>query len=312
MSWLRRARGWPSPSQQHAWAGAALVVVFLVAALLAQRAGVIPPTRFAGGVLEASGVVAVPQSAGALIVDDGREDGVLWMRYDASGVGSAPRVVPLGARVEDPEDITTDGEFFYVVGSQSRGARRADDLVRFRFDAPTERVSDVERVNGLDALLDDRVTDLRRLSRGAGGALNIEGLVWDSRNGRLLLGLRSPQVNGQALLIAVRLTDMSRPLTAGNLSVERDLIRLDLGGLAVRGLGYDAQTSRVLIIAGGHTIEPAGTFRLFEWDGAPASKPVERARLRGVEKPEGVTRAVVGGRMRTLVVFDLGGYQWLD
>jgi hypothetical protein len=94
--------------------------------------------------------------------------------------------------------------------------------------------------------------------------------------------------------------------------VDPEPIALDLGGLAIRGMAYDAAARQVLVIGGGTTAVGGGAFRLFEWNGSIDSTPRDRGPLRSPEKPEGITRVQAGGRARTLVVFDLGGYQWID
>jgi hypothetical protein len=167
-------------------------------------------------------------------------------------------------------------------------------------------------VTGLETILFEAIPELRRLSRGESGPLNIEGLTWDRARRRLLLGLRSPLSNGRAVVVAARPGDASRPLSAANFVVESELIQLDLGGSAIRGLGYDAASNRVLIIGGGSTDEGRGTFRLFDWDGGAKSAVRELGPLRDAEKPEGVTRVSIGGRARTLIVFDLGGYSLVN
>src|SRR5262245_13164438 len=76
---------------------------------------------FQGGVFQASGVTPVPGTDGVLFVDDDRADEVLWMRLDQDGnqVGEI-KPVKIGVSIDDPEGITCDGSWFYVVGSQSQ------------------------------------------------------------------------------------------------------------------------------------------------------------------------------------------------
>lgn len=268
---------------------------------------------FVGDPFEASGVVAVPGSNGVLLVDDNRDRHVMWMTFDATGVGSRPVPVRLDRRVPDPEDIATDGTYFYVVGSQSRGGGRdADDFVRFTFDPETGAAGRVQGFGGLVDFLEDQVAGLKKLGAGRTGPLNIEGLTWDDANQRLLLGLRSPLQAGKALVVAMRFVDPGGPFTAKNLRVDSDLVSLDLGGLGIRGLGYDEAAKRVLVIAGAATDAGTGDFRLFEWNGVSGVRPVNRGVLPSLQKPEGIARVRVGSRLRTLVVFDVGAYQFLD
>jgi len=80
---------------------------------------------FDGGPFESSGVVYVPGSDAVLFVDDGKPREIYWMQLDGSGrQKGAVKSVPLGVEIDDPEDITTDGKYFYVVGSHTREAEK--------------------------------------------------------------------------------------------------------------------------------------------------------------------------------------------
>lgn len=291
---------------------AAMAVVSLsLAAADAQHRAVPGPRPIPGGMFEASGVAAVPSMSGALFVDDGENRDVFWIRFNEQEVAEPARRVALGATVPDMEDITTDGATFYAVGSQSKGGKNAEGLVRFRFDPAAGRISSVESVRGLRAVLTTAVPELSRLTRGRGNDLNVEGLTWDQARRRLLLGLRAPQQGGDALLIAMRLRSADGPLSADNLAIDPQIIRVNLGGLSVRGLASDAATGRILLIGGAATDDPRTQFRLFEWDGT-SNAPRALHPLSSAQKPEGVTRIALGGRQRTLLVFDGGSYQLLD
>ncbi len=141
-------------------------------------------------------MVYVPSSRTVLFVDDGRAREVFALEVNADGSQSGDaRPVSLQAEITDAEGITTDGKLFYVVGSQSKKTGfDGDGLVRFAFDAATGQADRIERIQGLKNWLLEHVAELR----GATG-LNIEGLAWDPVNQRLLMGLRSPVVDGQAL-----------------------------------------------------------------------------------------------------------------
>jgi hypothetical protein len=94
---------------------------------------------FQGGVFEASDVTSVPGTDGVLFVDDNRQDEVFWMRLDQDGnqVGEI-KPIKIGVSVDDPEGITFDGSWFYVVSSQSgTKVEETNALVRFTFDTET-------------------------------------------------------------------------------------------------------------------------------------------------------------------------------
>ena len=293
--------------------GSALVVLALAVApaALAERAqsGEQP---IQGGRFEASGVVQVPGTDGVLFVDDGREDAVLWMRIDGSGRQLGKAVpVPLGVRVIDPEGITTDGTWYYVVGSQSKG-NWADGagLVRFRFDHAGRRATHVESVPGMRTSL---LAQLPAIARGAGNGLdafNIEGLAWDPKGRRLLLGLRAPLLNAHAVVVPVAI-DPAAALSPRALAVrEGDLMQLPLSNGGIRSLEFDDARGVFQVIS---APESSGPFTLWQWSGASGAQAQLQSETHFAArlKPEGVTR-LKSPRPLTLLVFDSSRYLTIE
>jgi hypothetical protein len=299
-------------------AGSVLTALILTAAGLSavpmtpsQRAA--RPQPFQNGAYEASGVVQAPGANGVLFVDDGRPKHVFWMGLSDSGAEATPVTpVAIDAHVPDMEDITTDGQFMYVVGSQSQGGgRKTDGLVRFQFDAKTLTVSHVQHATGLRQMLAEALPDLLG-GRRRSDWLNIEGLTWDVAGARLLLGLRSPMAGEDAVIVPLKLRDAAAPLTTANLQIGGAVVRLPLAGRAIRGLGYDVDRRLILILAGASTYGPGLPFFLYEWDGASPAGLRQVATFPQHEKPEGVTRVRLAGRPHTLLVFDTSAYLVLD
>jgi hypothetical protein len=273
------------------------------------------PVRINGGTFEASGVAHVPSTQGFLFVDDGRTREVLWMELNADGSQKAAAIpVPLDADITDLEGITHDGTHFYVVGSQSkRTGFDGDGLVRFRFNPSSKQVEGIERITGLKKWLAANVKELEGTqSRVGDTVLNIEGLAWDPIRERLLLGLRAPVVDGQALVVPLSFKERSNAFGAENLVVESgQAIRLPLNGAGIRSIEYDPPSKSFRIISGAGLNAETRAFSVVEWNGTDrvvrevASYP---SRL----KPEGITRAVLEGQPRTLIVFDTGRFTLLD
>ena len=311
-------------------AGMIVSIVLGLVALATIQVPVDSSRAIVGGTYEASGVAAVPKTTGVLFVSDSMSDAVLWMEMDASGVQQGPAIrVPLGVSVPDPEAITFDGAWFYVASSQSeaaleklkdpresKGSKRskrskkdeeqpaasgAPGLVRFKFDPATRAVSSVERVDDLGALLTAGVPELARLAGNSG--LNIEGLAWDPVRGRLLVGLRGPMSGADALVVPV--TFEGGAFTAGALKVA-PIVRLSLGGHAIRSVEYDADSKRFLIVAGAPETAERTDFALWEWDGTGAPRRLQT--MHRDLKPEGIAR--VAGH--TLVVCDSSRYLVVD
>jgi Protein of unknown function (DUF3616) len=268
-----------------------------------------------GGTFEASDVIYVPGTEGVLFVDDNHEDEVFWMQLNSEGeqVGTV-KPVKLGASVVDPEGITGDGSDFYIVGSQSKAKGGAQNtLVRFRFDAARQSVTKAEAIGDLRGFLLERVPELAD-KKAEGGPLNIEGLAWDPVRERMLLGLRSPLINGQALVIGLKFTDPKGEFSVNNLTLaEPHIVRLPLGGLGIRSIQYDDRMKSFSIIAGATEQQEKTEFKVWEWDGGDNNPVVrEKATLDRDLKPEGIARVNVGGSNFQFVVCDSSRYLTLD
>jgi pSer/pThr/pTyr-binding forkhead associated (FHA) protein len=272
-----------------------------------------------GGNFEASGVVQVPGTNGVLLVDDTRSSQVLWMQLDDSGhqVGAA-RPVELGATVEDAEAITYGGSYFYVAGSQSDPkADAGNSLLRFLFDPANATLrGKADVISDLRSVLVKQVPELKSVSADEKYAINIEGITWDPDHERLLLGMRAPVVDGQALIVPVKLHDAHGAFTADNLEFGAAM-RLPLGGLGIRDIQYDSRLKSFLIIAGQSSHHDKKVFKLWEWDGNPVKAQDETSLREDVAldekiKPEGIARVVIGDHDYLLVVGDAGSYYKID
>jgi hypothetical protein len=265
----------------------------------------------------------VPGSNGVLFIDDNKEDKVYWMQLDDAGqqAGDA-KAIPLGVKIQDPEGIAFDGAYYYIVGSQSvekRGDENA--LARFAFDPKTQTVTKAEVIPNFRALLFERVAELKGEGekKSKDGGLNIEGLAADPVNKRLLLGLRSPILNHQALIIAFRIPAPDAPLSASSLQLaEPHLIQLPLGDLGLRDIQYDGKLQSFLVISGAPEHHEKPDFELWQWNGAadqssngPGLRKIN-IKLNQKMKPEGITRVEANGRDYLLLVGDGGSYLKLD
>ena len=296
-----------------------LLYLFLASTSTRQGGAVVARmTPFVGGTFEASGVAGVKGSDGVLFVDNGRPGQVFWMALDQNGKQSGEiKAISLGIDIEDIEGITTDGTYFYVVSSQSRPkAIASTGLARFKFDARTQNVEGVTSIGGLKKFLVENVAELRGEGdrKSKDGGINIEGLAWDAQRGRLLIGMRSPVVDGQALLVPLKLRDPLGTFSIDNLQVEGGkAIRLSLGGLGIRGIEYDEQAKVFRILSGATEEQQLTDFGLWEWGGDQKQSVLrEINKFEKTLKPEGVARATSGKRNFLIVVFDAGGYTIMD
>ncbi len=225
----------------------------------------------------------------------------------------AIKTIDIATSIIDLEGITTDGAYFYVVGSQSKskGADQAG-LARFKFDAASQRAVGTEAASGLKKFLADNVAELRGMenTKYKDGGINVEGIAWDPQNKRLLLGLRSPVVEGQALVVPMKLRDPKASLSFDNLEVEgKKAIRLPLGGAGIRSIEFDESRKAFHLITGAGPNSEKMDFKTWEWSGkdvTPALRELETFDRR--LKPEGITRVSNGAREFIFIVFDTSGY----
>jgi hypothetical protein len=295
-----------------------LGMMFLFGYVALSLSAEIRTKNFVGGKFEASGVAYVTGTDGVLFVDDGRLHEIFWMRLDETGnQAGAIKSVPLGVNVTDLEGITTDGKFFYVVGSQSKatGTEQAG-LLRFKFDAQRQQVEGVEAISSLKNFLAENVAELQGLADRPynNGGINIEGVAWDAQENRLLLGLRSPVIDGHTLVVPLKLRDPGKGFAADNVEVPtKKAIHLSLEGAGIRSIEYDEQAKAFRLLTGATQNSEKTTFKLWEWNGAP-NQPALRVldTFNAKLKPEGITRVTVGQRNFAFLVFDTSGYTMMN
>jgi hypothetical protein len=270
---------------------------------------------FEGGTFEASGVAYVPGTEGVLFVSDARQGEVFWMGLDETGKQSGDiKAFPLGIETDDPEDITSDGTYFYIIGSQGKlGSDDEPGLLRFSFDPATQKVTASGAISGLRKFLVEQVPELKTdgAKKGSDDGLNIEGICWDPNGSRWLLGLRSPLVNDEALLVPIKLRDPKGPFAIDNLTLAQpNAIRVPLEGFGIRAVGWDARSQHFWIIGGATETQKKTDFTLWKWTGSGAPEKLET--LDEKLKPEGIARASSGGNEFVLVVGDASGYMKIN
>lgn len=272
------------------------------------------------GIYEPSAIQQLPDGR-FLVVEDEKEHPLSLVTIGADGTvettaltaGLLQMFSPFW-KLDDLEGLAADrAGFVYAITSHSRDddgdeKKSREKLVRFRVDG--DRVVNPEIVDGLKRALTTRHAVLAAAAQvrdvKAGRGLNIEGLEISPDQQRLLIGFRSPLRDGRALIASVE-----NPAAIFELDeaprIAPLLEELDLGGHGIRGLSYVPSLGAYLVIGGPTSREPAA-FDLWHWSGEPGA-PARRLTvpgLRGFEKAEGVSPAVVGGIERIVVVSDDG------
>jgi hypothetical protein len=254
-----------------------------------------------------------------LVVEDEKKHPFSLVTISAAGtVSSTPLLPPAGDdaawKLDDLEALAIDqAGVVYALTSHSRSGSGAakqarDKLVRFRVEGG--RMAAPSLVRELKPALTAAHPVLAAaadiLEVKTEGGLNIEALEIDADGRRLLVGFRSPLLDGQAIIACVEnpaaMFDAGEPPR-----ISFDLITLDLGGSGIRGMAYVPALAGHLIISGPVARQQV-QFQLWFWSGQPGG-PAHRvsvAGLSGFEHAEGVSPAVIDGRQRIIIVSDDG------
>jgi uncharacterized protein DUF3616 len=148
------------------------------------------------------------------------------------------------------------------------------------------------------------------------GGLNVEGLEWSPTEEALLLGVRTPLIDGRPLILRVRLKRVDGPWDLSNLRMLPPIslaTKNDRGEQGIRAMGFDHSRGVWLVVVGNSTSASEGRFTLYSWDGNAQGvvRRFEKVRFQEGMKVEGVTYANVSGRGAIVFVDDAGGYQVL-
>ncbi|MBI5890726.1 MAG: DUF3616 domain-containing protein [Nitrosomonadales bacterium] len=272
------------------------------------------------GIHEPSAIQQLPDGR-FLVVEDEKKHPLSLVAIDPDGSVNS---TPLGPgllqagddfwKLDDLEAIALDRSGnIYALTSHSRNSegeekKSRDKLVRFRVEG--ERVVAPVVVKGLKPALTGAHPVLARAAairdvKNEGG-LNIEALEISPDQQRLLVGFRSPLLDGRAIIASVE--NPSAVFDAGAPPrISARLETLDLGGNGIRGMCWIPALGGYLVI-GGPVARERVQFQLWFWSGktdAPAHR-VTCPGVPGFEHAEGVSPAVIDGKQRIMLVSDDG------
>jgi hypothetical protein len=234
-----------------------------------------------------SGLAFVSDRFGLLGADEARQVQVVEMVRPARTLRILETLTLLRSGSEiDIEAIAADGDCYYIVGSH--GAAKVSGqqqpnryrIFRLQVDRATGRPSgplatSLRTASLADVLRADPVLGPHFAQPLQRRGVNVEGLA--ARNGRLYVGFRSPNLQGDALVMEIRADDVFGGVPRPTYMLHR----LRLGpGLGIRDLAVIR--SGFLLIAGNAGSEPSKEypdsqdygkdreFSLFHWDGPGA------------------------------------------
>jgi hypothetical protein len=256
-----------------------------------------------------------------LVVEDEKQRPFSLVAINADGSASSKALRPgffEGGdsfwKLDDLEGMAADRSGnIYAITSQSRDGegeqkKPREKLLRFRIEG--ERVLDESVVTGLKPALLAKHSVLAHAAEirevKTEGGLNIEALEISPDQQCLLIGFRSPLLEGRAIIACVdnvaEMFDADQPPR-----ISDTLLTLDLGGNGIRGMAYFACLDGYLLIAGPVGREPL-QFQLWFWSGQPGApaRSVSVRGLAGLARAEGITPALIDGRQRIVIVNDDG------
>lgn len=269
------------------------------------------------GIYEPSAVQQLPDGR-FLVVEDEKQHPLSLFEIGSDGhVESRPverDADDVFGKLDDLEGLTLDAAGnVYAITSHSRTGdgdekKSRNKLARFRIEA--DRIVVPAVVTDLKSRLTATHPVLAAAAavldvKNAGG-LNIEAIEIAPDTQQLLIGLRSPLLDGKAII--VRVENTAAMFDAGEAArISPVLDTLDLCGHGIRGLSWIVTLHGYLVVSGPIAREQV-QFRLWFWNGQhdAAARPVVVPGLAGFEHAEGVTAALIGGQPHIVIVSDDG------
>ena len=268
-------------------------------------------------IYEPSGVLQLPDGRFVVIEDeavhpmgvfsllpDGQVAEKALFRSSLFSWSSSNRVL---SSLEDLEALAMDEQDrIYAITSHSRKAngKRADtreQLVRFGLEG--EQIVDFQVLRGLRKKISRQHESLKDATKVRdvkdGGGFNIEGLSFDADKQKLLIGLRSPLADSNAIIVV-----LENPAAVFDRDekprISDQLIELDLAGGGIRAISYDPHLGGFLIISR----KLNKSFKLWLWSGDADESP-KRLRIPGLKnlrQAEGVTPVLMDGRPEGILI----------
>lgn len=271
------------------------------------------------GLFEPSAIQQLPDGR-FLVVEDEKSHPFSLVTITADGqVSSRPLLPPEHDddavwKLDDLEALAIDPSgWIYALTSHSRSGsgsvkKARDKLLRFRVEGG--RMTSPSLLRELRPALVEAYPLLAAaadvIDGKSQGGLNIEALEAGADGRQLLVGFRSPLLEGKAVIASVEnpaaIFDAGEPPRMAS-----RLVTLDLGGNGIRGMAWVPALDGHLIISGPVARQPL-PFQLWFWSGRAEQAP-RRVRVgdrQGFQRAEGVTPALIDDQPHIVIVSDDG------
>ena len=270
--WLRRAYA--------AFAlGLLISTVFVVFSMVKMEKELAPPKQFEK-IFEPSGATLLADGKVLLMEDESLNTMHLVKPNNDNTVSELGTPVMdkkikkiLKKKVRDVEGVTNDGhDRIYAITSHSTNKSRKRKKAReqiVRFDYRNGKIDNLKLYHGLLdelALLHPKfkqaLADLKYSSRKK--QINIEALTWDKKSKTLLIGFRSPLIDGKAPIVT--LTNPNGVFDKHEKPHLKGPILLDLQGHGIRGMSWDEKKQGYWISGGSVGSRKNESFSLWFWN----------------------------------------------
>jgi hypothetical protein len=210
-------------------------------------------------------------------------------------------------KLSDLEGVTMDQHgYIYATTSHSvnhKGKRKNQREKIFRFKIKGNSATKISVYTGLI----DRLSGLNVFKNSKKGDINIEAMGFDKDGEKLMLGLRSPLVDGKSVIIVIEnpaeVFEKEVPL-----KLSQSPILLDLNGGGIRSLEYDPRLNAYLIINEIDGEDGKKHSLLWLWSGNKDKNPIQvrSDKITGLKNIESIAPITINGMDQLLLVSDDG------
>ncbi len=179
----------------------------------------------------------------------------------------------LEKKVHDIEGVANNGDDkIYAITSHStnkshKRKKSREQIIRFEYHK-----GKIENLKLFHGLLEELSSLHPKFKQALSGTkiqspkkqINIEALAWDKKNNRLLIGFRSPLIDGKAPIVI--LTNPNGIFDKKEKAHLQGPILLDLQGNGIRGMSWDEKNRGYWISAGSSGSRKKRNFNLWFWN----------------------------------------------
>ena len=279
---------------------------------------------------EPSGIAQLSHPDGRfVIVNDTNAQKALFVAKmgDNGKLHSQKLDFPDSPELDDLEGVALSGDWIYAISSHSADDDDDDSTARriARFQLSGDSVSQLQDARGAEHLK-KRVKQALQAKHPqledkdfADEEFNIEGFA--NQDDEFLIGLRSPIVDGKAMVVRTYGLQRAYGIDPGKYGVFANSVPLDLKKGGIRSLSYIPDLGGYLVISGKTvsgqeefdcdltTTRTISKFLLWFWDGKERCIQVSCFDMEQDDvkiQPEGISPATVDGRQTICIVSDDG------